>query len=310
MVAATYARLFPTLPQHLETLVENRTAFTLEEAELNVFETLQPAEAVDFRFGRPMVAMMLSGRKVLHWPEQPMFAFAPGVVFVPPVAEAIGVDLPEASFENPTRCAVLDMSETHIRQTVALLNERCPRAEATDEWALDLNQHGYFVTDDAPTRQTLARLLDIIMENNRAQALFVTGALQELVVRLLQTQARRLLLDGSARQSGHRLAHVAEYIKQHLREPLSIDQLASQACMSKPSFFRCFKNEFGLTALEYIQQERIRVTKDLLLDPRHSLADVCGLAGFQDMSHFIRIVKRLTGATPGELKRQLVGGLA
>ncbi len=123
------------------------------------------------------------------------------------------------------------------------------------------------------------------------------------------SKARRLLLDGSARQSGHRLSHVAEYIKQHLREPLSIDQLASQACMSKPSFFRCFKSEFGLTALEYIQQERIRVAKDLLLDPRHTLAEVCALAGFQDMSHFIRIVKRLTGATPGELKRRLVGGV-
>jgi len=28
--------------------------------------------------------------------------------------------------------------------------------------------------------------------------------------------------------------------------------------MSKPSFFRCFKNEFGLTAVGYIQQERIK----------------------------------------------------
>lgn len=108
------------------------------------------------------------------------------------------------------------------------------------------------MTDDAPTRQTLARLLDIIMETNRAQALFATGALQELVM--------RLLLDSSCQQ-GHCLAHVAEYIKQHLSEPLSIARLASQACLSKPNFFRCFKNEFGLPALEHIQQERIRLVK-------------------------------------------------
>lgn len=67
----------------MECLIENRTAFTLEDAELSVFETLEPAEAVAFRFGRPMVAMMLSGRKVLHWPEQPVFSFGPSVVFVP-----------------------------------------------------------------------------------------------------------------------------------------------------------------------------------------------------------------------------------
>ncbi|WP_210513595.1 hypothetical protein [Hymenobacter terricola] len=48
-----------------------------------------------------MVAMMLSGRKVLRWPERPTFALGPGVVFVPPVAEQLAVDLPEASFEPP-----------------------------------------------------------------------------------------------------------------------------------------------------------------------------------------------------------------
>lgn len=36
------------------------------------------------------------------------------------------------------------------------------------------------------------------------------------------------------------------------------------------------------------------------------LADVCELAGFQDMTHFIRVVKKLTGLTPGDLKRRLV----
>jgi len=43
MDTCAYAWLFPTLPQHLETLVENRTAFTLDEAELSIFEALQPA---------------------------------------------------------------------------------------------------------------------------------------------------------------------------------------------------------------------------------------------------------------------------
>ena len=56
------------------------------------------------------------------------------MVSVPPVAEQIWVDLPEASFDNPTRCAVLDMSEQHNKQTVALLTERCPRTEPRYEW--------------------------------------------------------------------------------------------------------------------------------------------------------------------------------
>lgn len=305
MVANQPVSLFHTAPDQLETLVENRTAFTLKEAELSVFETLTPAQDVGFRFGRPMVSMMLSGHKVLHWTEQPTFAFGPGVVFVPPVAEEIGVDLPGASFENPTRCVVLDMSEQHIRRTVALLNEHYPKAEAGEEWQFSLSRH--FVTDDEATRQTLGRLLTLIMENNQAKDFFATGALQELVVRLLQTEARRLLLDGSRQHAGHRLAHVAEYIKQRLTQPLTIEELASQACMSKPHFFRCFKNEFGLTAIDYIQQERIKNAQRLLAtDPKVTLLEVCLLSGFQDMSHFIKVMKKITGRTPGELKKVLL----
>lgn len=76
--------------------------------------------------------------------------------------------------------------------------------------------------------------------------------------------------------------------------------------MSKPYFFGCFKNEFGLTALEYIQQERIRAARLLLQNPRNTITEVCFRTGFQDRSHFIRIVKKLTGHTPGELKRLLI----
>lgn len=80
-----------------------------------------------------------------------------------------------------------------------------------------------------------------------------------------------------------------------------------QACISKPHLFRCFKSEFGLTALEYIQQERIRMVKHQLSNQRHTFTESCFRTGFQDMSHFIRIVKKPTGHTLGELKRLLAG---
>ena len=75
--------------------------------------------------------------------------------------------------------------------------------------------------------------------------------------------------------------------------------------MSKSNFFRGFKNEFGLTAFEYIQQERIRTVRQLLLNPQCTLSEVCVRTEFQDMSHFNRVVKKLTGHAPGALRQQL-----
>ncbi|MVN77429.1 helix-turn-helix domain-containing protein [Hymenobacter sp. HMF4947] len=48
----------------------------------------------------------------------------------------------------------------------------------------------------------------------------------------------------------------------------------------------------------------------MLLDPRNTLTDVYFRTGFQDRSHFIRIVKKHTGRTPGELKRLLLALLS
>jgi methylphosphotriester-DNA--protein-cysteine methyltransferase len=54
-------------------------------------------------------------------------------------------------------------------------------------------------------------------------------------------------------------------------------------------FAPCFKNEFGLTAREYIQQERLKTVRQLLIDPPCTL--------FEGVSHFIWVVKKLLLAT-------------
>ena len=52
--------------RRLETYVENRTVYTLRNAELNVYETHQTAERVELTFNSPVLASMLSGKKVMH----------------------------------------------------------------------------------------------------------------------------------------------------------------------------------------------------------------------------------------------------
>jgi AraC-like DNA-binding protein len=99
---------------------------------------------------------------------------------------------------------------------------------------------------------------------------------------------------------------VVHYIKQHLTEQLSVEKLSAVACMSKATFFRMFKREFGLTPVEYIVRERLAEAKRLLRHPLASVAEVCLRAGFNNLSYFQSLFKKYEGLTPGAYKKQCV----
>lgn len=98
--------------------------------------------------------------------------------------------------------------------------------------------------------------------------------------------------------SSHRSAYVIQYIKEQIREKIDVDKLSDMACMSLANFFRKFKEEFGYTPADYILKERIRMAKEYLRDSRNSITQVCFMAGFQNISYFIRAFKKETGTTP------------
>jgi AraC-like DNA-binding protein len=96
---------------------------------------------------------------------------------------------------------------------------------------------------------------------------------------------------------------VVQYIKEHLTDNLSLEKLSALACMSKATFFRVFKREFGLTPVEYIVRERLTEAKRLLRQPLITVSDVCMRAGFNNLSYFQALFKKHECMTPGAYKK-------
>ena len=191
-----------------------------------------------------------------------------------------------------------------IRGTIDLLNERYPRTEEHTPWQLD--EHAYAHLHNTPELTgTLERIIRVSQEDTAAKDVLAGFTLQELLVRLMQTQARRLIFDNYAQHlTAHRFAHVVQHIKRNLAEPLPIEKLSELACMSKATFFRLFKRELGLTPVEYIVHERLAEAKRLLRQPTVSVADAGLRAGFNNLSYFQALFKKHEGLTPGAYKRQ------
>ncbi len=300
------AAIVPVAFERLHSLVENRTVYALDGFELNIFETHQVAHRVPLRLGGLALTTMLRGKKVMHLPDRPAFDYLPGESVVVDKGELMEIDFPDACLCQPTQCLAVTIAPATIRHTVDLLNERYPRVEAHTPWSLAGPDYAH-LTNTPELTSTLERLVAVARTTDANKDVLAGFTLQELLVRLMQTQARQLIFHDYARHlTTHRFAAVVSYIKQHLAESLTIDKLSALACMSKATFFRLFKREFGLTPVEFIIRERLGEAKRLLRHPLASVADVCLRAGFNNLSYFQSLFKKYEGVTPGAYRKQMV----
>jgi AraC-like DNA-binding protein len=100
-----------------------------------------------------------------------------------------------------------------------------------------------------------------------------------------------------------RLRQVIEYIQAHLADPISLNDLARVAGLSRTHFSVQFRLATGCTPTEFVQLQRIEASKRMLLRPDAELVDVALSVGFQAQAHFSTVFKRHVGETPGRWRR-------
>lgn len=288
----------------LRTLVENRSVYTMQHCELNVYETRQQSEKVRLVFDDMVLTTMLRGKKIMHLFGSEQFDYLPGESVIVPDHEEMVIDFPEADQQNPTQCIALAVQADILQDTLNLLNEKYPKVERDDSWKIDLST--FHLQNTLEIKTTIDRLLSISTENNAAKDVLVDFTLKELLIRLMQTQARKLILDNYHKNtSTNRFAFVVEYIKSHIHEDITIDKLSNLCYMSKPNFFRCFKREFGISPVDFVIQERIKAAKKLLKDMNVTISQACYSVGINNLSYFFKLFKRIEGITPNEFRKSL-----
>ena len=287
----------------LENLVENQTSYTLNNAALHIFETHEQAERVLLKFDKPVLASMLKGKKIMHLREQQSFNFLPGESLILPSNEMMCIDFPEAEFSNPTQCLAMTISENKILSVLDHMNELMPKVD-NGEWSLmDYNFH---FTNDVGIYQILQRLLFLFTEDHPSKDRFVDNMLEELIIRILQTNSRKIYTEKSFNlSSGNRLAYIIDHIRKNIHNPLSVKSLSKKACMSESNFYRVFKNELGISPTDFINNERIKLAVSLLQNPNKTIKEIYQECGFESRSYFNRVFKRRKKVAPGDYQSQL-----
>jgi AraC family transcriptional regulator len=96
---------------------------------------------------------------------------------------------------------------------------------------------------------------------------------------------------------------VAEYIEQHLSEPISLAALAQLVRLSPNYFCRAFCQSFGIPPQRYHTHQRIERAKALLAKTGTTATDVGLTVGYSEASAFSTAFRRVTGLTPSAYRR-------
>lgn len=286
-----------TNEKSLKTLVENRSVYSLNHCELNIFETYQESQLVPLKFNDLVVTSMLRGKKIMHLFDDPEFEYLPGQTVVIPSNVEMKIDFPEASAQNPTQCIALAIDHTKITDTLAFLNERYPKEGKNQFWQLDYQNYFFYNNIDLAT--TINKLIKECMSNSITKDALADLTLQELLIRIIQTQTIKAIDDSSILSSDNTpINQVVSYIQSNLRENINLKNLSDLASMSTTSFYRFFKRELGMTPVEFIMKEKVKCAKKLLKNPSIQINEVCYLSGFENANYFSRLFKKQEGITP------------
>lgn len=100
-----------------------------------------------------------------------------------------------------------------------------------------------------------------------------------------------------------RLKQIYYFVAEHYRENIEMEQVLALANLSLAAFCRYFKRMTGMTFTEFLNQYRINQSKHLLLQHYHVSA-ACYESGFENLSHFNRTFKKLTGENPKDFRKR------
>ncbi|MEZ4954572.1 MAG: AraC family transcriptional regulator [Saprospiraceae bacterium] len=107
-------------------------------------------------------------------------------------------------------------------------------------------------------------------------------------------------------QDQERMHILNDFIERNYQRKISVEEAAALVNMTVPSFCRFFKNLAHRTFIEYVNEFRVTQASSMLSQKHLSIGAVSFESGFNNISHFNKQFKLITGQTPTAYRKNLV----
>lgn len=144
-------------------------------------------------------------------------------------------------------------------------------------------------------------------ESLSALALVLARTNIDRVRRVFQLTPRRL---STRHELARRVAMATAYMHGHLGQAISLEDIASAACLSPFHFHRVFREVHGQTPHGYLAGLRFQRACALLRQTRRSVVEVAGDCGYESISTFTTWFTKRAGMSPMKFRKIEEAGLA
>ena len=160
-----------------------------------------------------------------------------------------------------------------------------PLRNMVEMWFNEQGFRDWIITDKYPLRDARGKVVGLI------------GTIQTF-------EARRKLLAHLGP-----VGKAADFIRDHLGEPMMLSAIARHAGLSERQLQRLFRRAFGLTMQQFIIQSRIQAAIHALTHSEQSIAEIAVTFGFSDQSAFTNKLRDVTGLPPRLYRERYVAKL-
>ena len=102
-----------------------------------------------------------------------------------------------------------------------------------------------------------------------------------------------------------RMHQIYKFVETHFQAPIKISDIASVVNLSEAAFCRYFKKSTKLTYTDFVNQYRINYAKKLLMQDAN-VTEACYDTGFESLSYFNKIFKKITGENPSAFRKRKI----
>src|SRR5436190_500641 len=118
-------------------------------------------------------------------------------------------------------------------------------------------------------------------------------------------ESKRVRLQNEDRAEPVEIWKARKFIEEHSNEGLSLTRVAQAVNISGNYLSEKFKNVTGLKFVEYVARVRFEKACDLLENVDHRISEIAFAVGFQSLSQFNRVFKKLSGRSPTQYRFSL-----
>lgn len=152
-----------------------------------------------------------------------------------------------------------------------------------------------------------SKIIELIQSEKNSDSIFK----ENNITAMLQIIFNKLQ-DNSVHYTNQRyyneLQKIRGEIYSHPTSKFTVEQLASEANMSKSYFQACYKSTFGTSPIADVINSRIEYSKQLLLSTNFSVSKIAEIIGYANDIQFIKQFKAVVQTTPKKYRLKMLAG--